>query len=168
MKLKIIIDGAKQNARGAAKGISPLIATVLLIAFTVAVAAIVSTWMTTFTTTSTETVSSKANTELYCTYGGIAMSSLAYNTTSGSLSGIVENTRLVSLGNITLQVFYRNATSRTIRLNKSTGGLMSLDPRERDTFSISSIDSNYDKFHMYTNCSTVYDDASSGDVTSSA
>lgn len=145
------------------KGISPLIATVLLIAFTVAVAAIISVWLTTFTSTSTQTVSSRAETELYCMYGGISLSDLKY--CNGYLSGTVENTRLVDLGNITLQIFYTNASSKTIRLNKSAGGFMALEPREKDTFNVSGIDSNYDKIHLYTNCSTVYDDASSGDVT---
>jgi len=145
------------------KAISPLIATVLLIAFTVAVAAIVSTWLTTFTITSSESVTEKSEYELYCTYGGISVSDLKY--CSGYLSGIVENTRLVDLGNVTLQIFYTNSSSKTIKLNKSSGGLMSLQPREKDAFNVSGVDSNYDKLHLYTNCSSVYDDATSGDVT---
>ncbi len=159
MKVKLRISNGK-------KGISPLIATVLLIAFTVAVAAIVSLWITNFASTSTDTVSEKTDTELYCIYGGVSLTSLRYYSTDGYLSGIVENTRLVDIGNITLQVFYGNASSKTVKLNDSgTTGFMSLEPREQGIFNISNIGSNYDTFHLYTNCSNVYDDATKSDVT---
>jgi flagellin-like protein len=149
------------------KGISPLIATVLLIAFTVAVAAIVSTWITTFTSESAGTVGEKSEEELYCVYGGVSLTGLRYHSTDGYLSGIVENTRYVDIGNITLQIFYDNATSKRVKLNNSgSTSFMSLEPREQDMFNLSGIDSNYNTFHLYTNCSNVYDDATKSDVTS--
>ena len=139
------------------KGISPLIATVLLIAFTVAVAAIISTWLTTFTTTSTESVKEKADIELHCTYGGISVTYLSY--CNGYLSGIVENTNLIDIGNVTLQVFYTNMSSLSVPLN------ISIKQREQASFNVSSVGSNYDRLHFYTNCSSVYDNAARTDVT---
>jgi flagellin-like protein len=141
------------------KGISPMIATVLLIAFTVAVAGIISVWVTTFTSSTTSTVSEKAEGELYCVYGGISVSSMKY--CNNYFSGIVENTRFVDIGNVTLQVFYNNMSSKTVKLN------ISLQPRESAAFNLSGIDSNYDKIHMYTNCSNVYTDATKSDISTS-
>ena len=141
-----------------------MIATVLLIAFTVAVAGIVSVWITGFTTTSTEQVSEQSAKELYCVYAGISVSSLRY--CGGYFSGIVTNTNLKDIGNITFQIIFDNYTSQTIKLNKSSGGVfMSLTPRELDSFNVSIGGSNYDKLHFYTNCSNVYDDATPADVT---
>lgn len=150
------------------KGISPIIATVLMIAFTVAVAGILSGWLTSFTTTSTQTVKSQSDMELTCSYGGISLKSLRYS--SGYLSGDIDNTRTVSLGAITLQVIFANKTVQSVKLcsvgtttTSCTTANASLSPRETTTFNITT-NSNYDKIRVYTNCSSVYDEASSGDV----
>ena len=153
----------------ARKAVSDMIATVLLIAFTVAVAGIVSVWIRDFTSTTTEQVSEQSAKELYCAYGGISVSSLRYCSGSGSLSGIVTNTNLVDLGNITLQVLFDNSTNQNIKLNRSSSGVfMSLTPRELDSFNVSIGGDNYDMLHFYTNCSNVYDDAVRADVTTCA
>ena len=149
------------------KAVSDMIATVLLIAFTVAVAGIVSVWITGFTSTSTQQVTEQSNKELYCAYGGISVSNLAY--CGGYFSGVVTNTNLVDLGNITLQVLFDNSTNQNIKLNRSSGSVfMSLTPRELDSFNVSIGGSNYDRLHFYTNCSNVYDDAVRADVTTCA
>mgnify|MGYP000218039353 CR=1 FL=1 len=154
------------------KGISPLIATVLLIAFTVAVAAVISLWLTGFASTSSETVSQHAETELYCAYGGISISNLKYCSSTGRLAGIIENTRLVDIGNVTLQIIYANATNEKIYLAedgsaRSGGSTLSLTPREQVSFNVTIGGSNYDRIHVYTNCTNVYADARSNDVISS-
>jgi len=138
------------------KGISPLIATVLLIAFTLSVAGIVSVWLTGFARTSTETVGKESSTQLICSYGGIALSNLKFS--NNRLSGSIENTRTIILGNITIQVLYTNASSQTEKL------YVSLTPREKYSFNIS-ISSNYDKIRVITNCSSVYDEVGSSEVT---
>jgi flagellin-like protein len=162
----------KGSERGS-KGISPLIATVLLIAFTVAVAGIVSVWITTFTTTSTQSVSGHSETELVCVYAGVKLSDLKYCSSNGRMSGIVENTNLIDLGNITLQVIYQNASSQKIYLclngsscNALGASTMALTPREKQSFNVSIGGSNYDKIHLYTNCTNAYYDLTSGDVSS--
>jgi flagellin-like protein len=152
------------------KGISSIIATVLLIAFTVAVAGILSGWLTSFTTTSTQTVKSQSDIELTCSYGGISLNSLRYS--GGYLSGNIDNTRTVSLGGLSIQIIFTNKTIQNVKLC-STGTTTvscdtanaSLSPRETTTFNITTT-SNYDTIRIYTNCSSVYDQVGSGDVSS--
>lgn len=146
------------------KAISPLIATVLLIAFTIAVGGIISVFLTGFSKTQTKEVTIRSETELTCIYGGISISSLKY--CNSRLSGIVENTRTISLGNLTLQIIYQNQSSEKINLNDSTGRMISLQPAELYSFNLS-IPSNYDKIRIMTNCTTVSDTASRSDVSTS-
>lgn len=146
------------------KAVSDMIATVLLIAFTVAVAGIVSVWIIGFTSQSTESVTEQSETELYCAYGGVSVSSLGY--CGGYFSGVVTNTNMKDIGNITLQIIFDNSSSQTVKLNASSGDVfMSLTPRALDSFNVSIGGSNYNKIHFYTNCSNVYDDAGRSDVT---
>jgi len=149
------------------KGISPLIATVLLIAFTVAVAGIVSVWITNFASTSTKHVTQQSDIELTCSYGAVAVSNLKY--CNSYLSGIVDNTGNIDIGNVTLQIIFDNSTSQRFFLNKSSDSTkyMSLKPREIDSFNFTIGGSNYNLLHFYTNCSNVYDQANKGDVTAS-
>lgn len=150
------------------KGISAMIATVLLIAFTVAVAGVISSWLMSFTKTSSETVSTQANTQLVCSYGGISLSGLKY--ASNIMNGTIENTQTVSLGNITIQIIYLNKSTITSKLclvgsvaNDCGVATISLFPRESVSFSINA-SSNYETIRVYTNCSNVYDSASSSEV----
>jgi flagellin-like protein len=150
------------------KGISPMIATVLLIAFTVAVGGIVSIWITGFTSTTTEEVSKQSDVEVTCSYGGISVYSLSY--CSNYLSGIVKNTNMIDIGNITVQVIFDNASTKKVYLCQNgsacvVSSTMSLPPGELSSFNVSIGGSNYDKIHVYTNCSNVYDDTTSAYVT---
>jgi len=141
------------------KGISPFIASVLLIAFAIAVASIYSGWITDFTKGTTEEVKEKSEKRVTCSYGGIALDDLEYNSTSGNLTGTIENTDIIPLGNIDLEIFYNNATREKKDLN------MELEPGERNIFN-QAINNNYEKIRIYTNCSNVYDELPSGDVSS--
>jgi flagellin-like protein len=146
------------------KGISPLIASVLLIAFTIGVAALYSGWITSFTKTTTEEVQEHSEKRVTCTYGGIAIDDVRYNKTTGNISGTIENTEMIDLGNIDLEIFYTNATREKLDLN------MALESGERNTFNsnvLSMNNSGYDKIRVITNCSDVNDEVSSGDVTES-
>jgi flagellin-like protein len=146
------------------KAVSDMIATVLLIAFTVAVAGIVSVWITGFTSDSTGQVSDETTRQLYCAYAGVSVSSLSY--CGGYFSGVVTNTNMKDIGNITLQIIFDNSSSQTIKLNASTSAVfMSLTPRAIDSFNVSIGGSNYNVLHFYTNCTNVYDDAGRSDVT---
>jgi flagellin-like protein len=152
------------------KGISPMIATVLLIAFTVAVGGLVSVWMTSFTRTTTSEVSNQEETKIYCSYAGISISDVNY--CSYYLWGAIENTNLKPIGNITLQIFWNNATTpQKIYLCQdgsvcTTASSMELSPGEHATFNVSIGGSNYDKVRVYTNCSEVDDEAPSAYITS--
>jgi flagellin-like protein len=156
------------------KGISPIVATVLLIAFTVGVAGILSVWITGFTQTTTETVDKKSTTELTCVYGGIALSTLRFNSTTGNISSNIENSGQISIGSITFQVFYRNASTLTLPLcrygsiisNCSIANL-SLTPREMVSVSVSAGTGTYtdiDIVRVYSNCSSVYDKVERSDI----
>ena len=146
------------------KGISSLIASVLLIAFTVAAFGIIQLWGISFISTQTEQVSGQTETELTCIYGGISVSTLRY--CNSYLGGIVENTNMIDLGNVTLQIVYQNSTMSSHPLNNSgTEIYMTLEPGEWESFNVTISGSNYNKIHLYTNCSDVYDDATTADVT---
>lgn len=152
------------------KGISALIATVLLIAFTVGTAGIISVWLTSFTKEQTGTIGNQASNSVICSYGGINLRSLTFNGTTGLLNGSVENTGTVALGNVSLQILYTNSSDQKNPLCKvgsqavnCTTANLTLSPREMSSFSVA-IGSNYDKIRTYTNCSSVYDEAASTEV----
>jgi flagellin-like protein len=144
------------------KGVSPLVASVLLIAFAIAVAGLYSGWITSFTKTTTEEVQEQSEKRVTCSYGGIALDDVKYNRTTGNMSGTVENTDLISLGNIDFEIFYANASRGKLDLN------MILEPGEKNTFNRQLLDmnitNNYNKIRVITNCSNVYDEISSSDV----
>jgi len=144
------------------KGVSPLVASVLLIAFAIAVAGLYSGWITSFTKVTTEEVQEHSEKRVTCSYGGIALDDVKYNRTNGNMSGTVENTDLISLGNIDFEVFYTNASREKLDLS------MVLESGERNTFNRQVLDmnitNNYDKIRVITNCSNVYDEISSSDV----
>jgi len=144
------------------KGVSPLVASVLLIAFTIAVASLFSGWITSFTKVTTEEVQEQSEKKVTCSYGGIALDNVKYNKTSGNMSGTVENTDLITLGNIDFEIFYANSTREKLDLNMET------EPSERKPFNRQvlgmNISNNYNTIRVITNCSNVYDEISSSDV----
>jgi len=140
------------------KGISPFIASVLLISFAIAVAGVYGGWFQSFINTITGTIEERETVRVECTYGGIALDDVEYNSTSGYLTGKIENTDIIPLGNIDLEIFYDNATREEKDLNKE------LEPGERETFNVL-VDSNYDEVRVFTNCSNVDDEVSKSDIT---
>ena len=145
------------------KGISDMIASVLLVAFTVAAFGIIVTWGTNYISETTQDVSEKSDTELNCIYGSISVSDLSY--CNDYLYGIIENTGMIDVKNLTLQIIYSNASSITYPLNTSDDSeFLSLIPGTLGSFN-ESCDSNYDKIHLYTlTCPDVKDDAEPADV----
>lgn len=144
------------------KGISPFIATVLLIAFAVVVGSVFSGWLTSFTKETTGIVKVHSEKRVICSYGGIALSSLKYNRTTGNFSGTVENTDVITLGDIDFEIFYTDASRDVLDLN------MTLEPGERDTFNRNVTKMNTtgysSKVRVITNCSNVYDEVPSSDI----
>ena len=143
------------------KGVSPFISTVLLIAFAIAVAAIFGGWLSTFVQITNKDVEEKSEKRVTCSYGGIALESLKYNRTTRNFSGKVENTDIIVLGNIDFEIFYTDDTRAKLDLN------MTLEPGEKNTFNQNVVKintTNINKIRVITNCSNVYDEASSSDV----
>ncbi len=150
------------------KGISPLVATVLLIAFVVSVAGILSIWLNSLTVSTTQLVGGEASTAITCSYGGIKLSDLSFS--NGFLTGGIENTGSITLGNLSLQIIYQNLTAQRIYLCLQAGvakscsaATLSLFPRDLVYFNVS-ISSNYDKIRVLTNCTSVYFEAERSDV----
>ncbi len=145
------------------KGVSPFIATVLLIAFAIAVAAIFGGWLSSFISETTEEVQEHSEKRVTCSYGGIALDDLEYNKTTGNFSGKVENIDIIVLGNIDFEIFYDDASRDDLDLN------MTLNPGEKNTFNqnvtkMNSSSNPYNKIRVITNCSNVYDEIASSDV----
>ena len=143
------------------KGISPFIAAVLLIASAIAVGSIFSGWMTSFTKETTAIVKVQSEKRVTCSYGGIALSNLKYNRTTGNLSGTVENTDVIPLGNIDFEIFYTDASRDELDLN------ITLEPGEKDTLNqnVANMNTlNCSKVRVITNCSNVYDEVPSSDI----
>ncbi len=143
------------------KGISPLIASVLLIAVTLAVAGIYSGWLSSFTKKTSTTVEQRSNVRVTCSYGGIALNSLQYNTTAsnGNITGTIENTDIIDLGDIDIEIFFTNATRYLADLNNT------LKPGEKTTFNFRINTTTYDKIRVKSNCSNVFDELTSSYVT---
>jgi flagellin-like protein len=137
------------------KGISPIIASVLLIALVIATAGIYSGWFTNFIKTITSMIKETEEKRITCTYGGISLSHLEFNTSYHNLTGEIDNTDIIVLGNIDLEIFYDNSTKEEKDLDKV------LEPGEKDVFNVG-VDANYEKIRVITNCSNVYDEVTEG------
>jgi hypothetical protein len=127
----------------------------------VTVAGVFSTWLTSFTKETAEEVEKHSGKRVTCSYGGIVLEDLKYNKTTGNFSGKVENTDIIPLGNIDLEIFYGDDTKGKLDLN------MSLEPGEKNVFNNEVIKMNstpFNKIRVITNCSNVYDEVSSVDV----
>jgi flagellin-like protein len=153
------------------KGISPLIATVLLIAFTIAVGGIISIWLTGYTTTTTEIISEESEARIACIGAGISLRDLKFNSTISYLTGNIENTGTVKLGDIDLHILYQNASVEKIPLcliggvaKNCTKSNITLSQRDIVSFNVSS-GSTYNKIRVTSNCSEATDEAESDEVT---
>jgi len=149
------------------KGISPLIATVLLIAFTITVGTVISLWLKQLATTTSTQVSEQTQKEIVCSYGGVSLDELEF--CDPYLSGNIENTGDIILGEITLLVVYSDYNLK-IPLCKSDSKIvncsssnLTTSPREIIPFNLS-VDANFKSVRVLTNCSNVYDEVKSYDV----
>jgi len=117
--------------------------------------------MSSLTKETTETVGVHSKRKVTCSYGGIALEDLEYNKTIANFTGKVENTDLIALGDIDFEIFYDDDTRGKLDLN------MSLESGEKNTFNQDVTKMNtttYNKIRVITNCSNVYDEATSSDV----
>jgi hypothetical protein len=136
--------------------IAGIIMTVIWILVWVFVPAILSyMWLTSFQNAATEAVGEQAETQVRCSYGSISLRNLKY--CNGALTGIIENIGTISLGNLKLQVVYKDGTAEKTDLGKN------LKSGELYPFS-ANIHSNYDAIRILTNCSSVIDEVSSEEV----
>jgi hypothetical protein len=141
------------------KGLSPFISVIMLIAISIAVAGIFSGWFTNFVKTTSKSIEEQSSTKIICSNAGIALENVRYNTTSGNITGYVRNTDIVALGDIDIEIFLTNATR--IFLDKN----MALAPGEQDVFVYNLNTREYDFLRVKTNCSNVYSQISSSEVT---
>lgn len=147
------------------KGISPLVATVLLIGITVGIAGIIGYWISSFTQTSTKITAAQGELQILCSNAAVDLSSLKY--CNNNISGIIKNNGRITIGNITLQVVFSNASQISLALNDSSGIYLALRPGQLASFnqSIGATSSGqYSNIYLYTNCSGVVDTAVSTDV----
>jgi hypothetical protein len=154
------------------KGISYFIAAILLIAFAVSIGGLISAWLISFTRTSTSTVGQQASTQISCSYGGVDLKNLRY--INSYLSGQILNTGMITLGNLSLYVIYSNSSQQRFKLC-STGGVvvncsdgynLTLSPSDLISFNFSA-SSNYNRIRVSTNCTSIYDEALSSEVSTS-
>jgi flagellin-like protein len=154
------------------KGISPLVATVLLIAFTTAIASIISFWLIPFLKEFFQSTTQQTDIQLKCSKGGISLFDLKYNLSSSYLSGKIENTGSISLGNFDMEIIYTNYTIERNGLCSSNGIIifcetsnLTLLPRSLVFFNLQ-ISSNYDTIIINTNCSAygVYDKVTKDEI----
>lgn len=137
------------------KGVSTFVGVALLIAMTLAVAGIYSGWFMNFIKSTTNTIKQESDTKLVCNNGGISLDNLKYNQTSGILSGTVQNTDIIDLGGLGIEIFFTNSTRNVLSMNTS------LVPGEQQSFTSNISTTTYDRIRVKTNCSNVYDEASS-------
>jgi flagellin-like protein len=140
------------------KGLSPLISAILLIAISLAVAGIFSGWFTNFVKTTSKSIEDQGSTKITCANAGIVLENVRYNSTSGNLIGYIRNTDIVALGDIDIEIFLTNATR--ILLDKN----ITLSPGEQNSFIYKLDTTDYDFIRARTNCSNVYSQVSSSEV----
>jgi len=124
------------------KAISPIVATVLLIGIVVVIAGIVNIWTSNFFG-STKDIKKEADTQVSCLNAKILSENIRY--CSNRLSGIIYNSGMENLGNITIFVIYQNGTQQISDLNTSllAGNVISFNV---------TIGSNYNLVRIATNC----------------
>jgi flagellin-like protein len=149
------------------RGLSPIISVVLLIGLTVAVGAVISIWLLSFTRETSTDVSGKAEKQVNCAYGGIALSKLTF--CSNYLWGRIENTGQINLENITLQIIKDSTTSKLelceigTEVKNCTSANLSLPVNELRIFNIS-FSSKPNEVIVITNCEGVKDRVKEVDI----
>jgi flagellin-like protein len=130
------------------KGISPLVASVLLIAATMSIAGILAYWASSFVSKQTDTFENQSITG-ECNYAGLKIYSCNYNASTRKLTMILENTRDVTLKELSIFIFYPNSTvSSPISLNDT------LTANQFKSFAIDNID-DFSTLTVKTQCSEI-------------
>lgn len=124
------------------KAISPIVATVLLIGIVVVIAGIINLWISNFSG-STKDIKKEAETQVGCLSAEIKSDNMMY--CNSYLSGIIYNSGMENLGNITIYVIYQNGTQQKFDLN------MSLLSGHIASFNVT-IGNNYNLVNILTNC----------------
>ncbi|MCJ7478598.1 MAG: hypothetical protein MUP63_00275 [Candidatus Nanohaloarchaeota archaeon QJJ-7] len=104
------------------KGVSPLIAAVLLIAFTMAVAAILTSWFTTFTEDQSQQLSNQSEQMIQCSYAGIDISNVAYDSENSLTEFSIDNTGTVDFNNISVVSFQGSQVQGRTYINSLSAG----------------------------------------------
>jgi len=131
---------------------------ILIIAISMAVAGIFSGWFTNFVKTTSKSIEEQSSVKITCSNGGIVLENVRYNTTSGNITGYIRNTDIIALGNIDIEIFLLNATRISLDNN------MTLAPGEQNVFIYNLNTQEYDFIRVKTNCSNVYSQIRSSEV----
>jgi flagellin-like protein len=130
------------------KGISPLVATVLLIAVTMTIAGMLAYWASSFVKTQTQQFENQTLTT-ECRFAEFRFYTCSYNSTSQTMSFILENFRSVGLKNLVAYLVYQNGTIANYSLNADLpGGTMR-------GFTIDGISPDYSVVIIKTHCTDV-------------
>lgn len=127
------------------KAISPLVAAVLLIAVTMTIAGMLAYWASSFVRQQTETFQNQTIAG-ECNFADFRVYLCSYNSTTQSISLILNNVANVELRNLTAQIIYANNTID----NKPLTG--SLPANILKSFSISGVSPDYSSLTIRTHC----------------
>lgn len=141
------------------KGLSAFVSLILIIAVTLVVAGIFSGWFIGFLKTTSKSIEDQSSTKITCSNAGISLENVKYNQTSGNITGYIRNSDIVALGNIDIEIFLTNTTR--VFLDKN----ISLAPGEQEGFIYYLNTQEYDFIRVKTNCSNVYSQVSSSEIT---
>jgi archaellum component FlaF (FlaF/FlaG flagellin family) len=133
-----------------------IIMTVVFIVIRYSTSFILGMWLKGFTEEQTAEVATRSQSQIACSVGGISLSGINY--CNGLLKGNVINTGTISLGNLTLQVLYSDQSIEKFNLQQQ------LKPTETYQFTIN-IKTNYDRVKIISNCTSVFDEVSSAEIT---
>ncbi len=102
------------------KAISPLVAAVLLVAITMTIAGMLAFWASTFIKTQTETFENQTQ-QTKCSFASIDIFDCSYDTSSGTLTLVLQNTGGIALQNLTANVIYSDKTTTSHILEGKLG-----------------------------------------------
>ena len=149
------------------KSLSPLISAVLLIAFAVSISVIIKTWFENISRESAESIGSQTEKRLLCSRGSISLLEVKF--CNSYLSGKIENSGEISLGNISLLLIYSSGSENLgmcrigLEVTNCTEKNLTLIPMEKVSFNLS-VSPGFEEIRILTNCTDVYDEVESGDV----
>ena len=129
------------------KGISPLVAVVLLIAITMTIAGVLAYWASGFIRTQLPALNQTSREQLCAGANFELLSTPVYNSTTGSMVVIAQNTAQLPLTIINAQYIYSNGTvfNQTVNQNLPPGNTIV-------GFTVTGIGSGYSSYKICTDC----------------